>query len=123
MLDVRDEVVFLSGPMGGIPDSNAGEFARVERELYAMGAILVYNPSVRLAMWHGRRQGWTPEQLSLRALSELCAHTVSHDGTIRRTYDLMVQLDGWERHHGCVTEAHVADSVGIPRVDASELRL
>jgi hypothetical protein len=121
MIDVRDKVVFLSGPMGGVPDSNSSEFRRVERALYARGALFVYNPSQRLSWWRGGRRGWDAETLMLRALSELCAHTIPDDAGPHRTYDLMVQLHGWDEASGCRLEAAVADAVGIPR--ATELEV
>lgn len=114
---VAGRTVFLSGPMTGYEHYNAQGFVEAQIRMKLLGAERVYNP---ISQWLGE-----PERISGTRGHESymleCLHELTRrDGCGKATYDMVVQLDGWEASEGARMEAEVARACGIPLVPIAE---
>lgn len=91
--------IFISGPMSGYKDNNAGSFFAMEHAIKLLDHD-VYNPA-----WNDYGVQWRRADylaMDIMALSRC---------------DMMVQLDGWEGSRGCLVEKVFAETAGITIVD------
>lgn len=88
--------VYISGPMTGLPEYNAGAFRAAAASLRAMGFEVV-NPS-EIEPLAGRR---TWEHFMRADIKALC------------DCDIIVLLPGWQNSKGARLEAYVAKSIGL----------
>ena len=109
--------VFISGPMTGKPDWNRAEFQRAERELWELGADLVFSPA-SIAPQEG--QPVLPHEFYM-------AKTLNRLTTLRYGgfpdlpfYDVIVMLDGWWGSAGATVERAVAEAIGLDVVEWDE---
>lgn len=101
------KVIYLSGPISGMPDKNHPLFMRVAGELRAMGHK-VYNP---------REFCWTESTFPKRkAFAEYCDFICNQADTI-------VLLPGWEKSKGASTERGLADNCGLEIIEWQENHL
>jgi hypothetical protein len=111
-MDLQGKHVFLSGPMTGLPDHNRAAFADAERWCVTHGAEVAFNPTT--AWGHADRgRAW----YMLRDIHRL-TEPGEADGPL---FDLVVQLDGWERSNGAYCECRCAEACGIPCVPLRSL--
>ena len=96
-------MIYLSGPMTGLPGHNFPAFHAEAARLRALGYTVV-NPAeinhVRPGDWHQCLRA------DLKALLDC---------------DAIVLLDGWETSQGAHLELHVAHRVGLEVLQAREL--
>lgn len=112
--------VFLSGPMSGMEHFNAAAFAEAHAICREMGARDVYDPSHE---WMYDRHGEERhESWMMRCIHRLSSWTRTSAGEVRPSFDVMVQLDGWERSAGASLEREVAMACGIPCIGVHEVR-
>jgi hypothetical protein len=93
-------LIYIAGPMRGMPELNAPAFYRAAEQLHDAGHAVV-NPHDL-----DKKYGYTSWENALkRDLTELVACDAIH------------LMTGWERSEGASLEAHVAAKLKIPRVD------
>ena len=97
-------VIYLSGPMTGIPEYNAQEFARFAEKYRALGFRVLSPPELDA---DGPKDD-TYENYLRRDLRLFL------DGDVSRIY----MLPGWERSRGANLERHVAEMLKIAVYDA-----
>jgi hypothetical protein len=91
-------IVYIAGPMTGLPDYNYPAFHGAEASLRRAGHD-VLNPARR-----GVRDGWEWSDYIRPSLRDL-------------TYaDAICLLPGWETSRGASLEVHIADAIGISRL-------
>ena len=89
-------VLYVSGPVTGMPDDNREAFERAADDLMASGFI------VRIPHWDVRPGTKWPEAMRTTLLSILA----QADG--------LAMLEGWEKSKGAQLEAHVAQNLMMP---------
>lgn len=117
MIDVTGKVIFLSGPMTGMPRYNVAAFAEANHDLKEAGAAYVFSPADRYLR---QRQAVTALKTHADYMTD-CLHELTDrkkrsqgwEEVIPRKYDMLVQLPGWESSEGARTECHVARACGI----------
>jgi len=97
----REDVVYLSGPMTGLPDYNRPEFIQAELMLRLCYGCKVLNP----ARWQDGLS-WT-EYMRL-------------DMELLREATVLVRLPGWKGSRGAVIEDEVFSMGGLLVVDLGE---
>ena len=90
-------IVYVAGPMSGLPDSNLPAFAAATEQLTEAGYV-ARNPGRRGA----DHPEWAWADYIRRALPDLC-HC-----------DAVALLPGWEASRGALLEVHVATALGMP---------
>lgn len=91
--------VYISGPMTGLPDFNYPAFFAAEDDLKAIGHDVI-NPA---------REGdgdWGWLEFMRRALVDISQADAIH------------LLDDWEKSKGACLEAHIAEALGLARIDS-----
>lgn len=105
-------VVYLSGPMTGLPDFNFPAFETATAALRELG-IVVLSPHE-----HDLDGGFDPasdgDDFDLRAALEWDIEAVLRS-------DAIVVLPGWQSSPGCTVEVAVAASMDIPVLDIDEV--
>jgi hypothetical protein len=96
-------VVYIAGPMTGIPDYNYPAFNEAERQLRAAGHEPL-NPARR-----GLRPGWTYGDYLRHAIRDVLLA------------DAIAALPGWMRSRGARLETDIAHAIGIPVVSVDFL--
>ena len=89
-------IVYVAGPMSGLPDSNLPAFAAATEQLTEAGYV-ARNPGRRGA----DHPEWAWADYIRRALPDLC-HC-----------DAVALLDGWEASRGAQLEVYVAKKLGM----------
>jgi hypothetical protein len=97
MSDLDDWIVYISGPMTGLPNYNYPAFNEVA-EVLRNGGITVCNP----AEFFGGKGDRTREEYMLESIRCLIA------------CDSVVTLPGWELSDGAVLEIEIAKQLGLP---------
>jgi hypothetical protein len=97
------KIIYISGPMTGLPEYNYPEFNRVAAILEEKGYIVV-NPTST-----GFQRGWIWKQYLIVDLVMLLT-----GGGQYGAVDHVVTLDGWEKSKGARLEVHVARELEIP---------
>jgi hypothetical protein len=97
------KMVFLCGPMTGLPHNNYPAFNREARRLRELG-YWVENPAENPAP--PRREWAEYMRMSLMQLTKC---------------DAVALLPGWEQSRGATLERHVATTLGIPVVLVDEV--
>lgn len=95
--------IYIAGPMSGLPDFNYPAFNQAEQRLLALGYEVenpANNPDPLCGTWLGYMR------LALRQIS---------------TVDALVMLPGWKNSRGARVEKTLADGLGLPVYQASEL--
>lgn len=122
--------VFISGPMSDDPRNHICEFLDAHRRLNELGAAHVHDPA---AQWvsevsHGLDYDRSHEHYMRECVHELTRMGYgTHEGCewgfgdLPPYYDLLVQLDGWEKSMGARVEAEVAEACGIEVVEMRRL--
>ena len=93
--------VYLSGPMSGVEQNNAGMFARWHAWLRECGISDVFDPAYE---WMADDRDFPHEEYLRRTIHQL---------TRQEGYDCIIMLPGWQTSEGAVTEMTVADACGI----------
>lgn len=93
-------IVFISGPMTGIPDYNRAQFNQAEQTLTTQGHI-VLNPA------------WHPDGLTHDQYLHMCYAEID-------VADVVVQLPGWSRSKGASREFYYAQATGKKAVPIAE---
>lgn len=93
----QDLIVYISGPMTGLPEYNYPLFNRVADELRA-GGFTVCNP----AEFFGGLGDRTREEYMRESVRCLVA------------CDYVVTLPDWDRSDGAILEIEIAKQIGIP---------
>jgi hypothetical protein len=93
-------IVYISGPMSGIPENNVPAFIEANKMLSDYG-FTVINPVVI-----GKDIGGSPswEEFMLADLQALCGA------------EFIYQLPGWEKSYGARIEALWAEKLGIKKI-------
>lgn len=87
-------IVYISGPMTGIPDHNYPAFEVAAERLRTAGMQVVTPTSI------GQHDGWTWEQYMGAALA------------LQVTADAIYMLPGWRKSRGAQVEYHLAVAIG-----------
>lgn len=103
---LENRVIYLSGPISGIPDKNHPLFMSVATQLRAAGNR-VYNP--REFCW---TEGAFPKR---KAFAEYCAFICNEATTI-------VLLPGWQKSKGATTERGLAENCSLEIVEWDDWR-
>lgn len=111
---VEGMTCFLSGPMTGIEHYNVCDFARAHAILKELGAKRVYNPAL---MWLQERNDISAERTHEDYMIDCLHELTRRDYTGKRTYDVMVQLDGWSDSDGAWREYITASCSGVTCVE------
>lgn len=118
--DLKDKRVFLSGPMTGRPSYNVTEFALAHSKCKLAGAKAIYDPA---QAWLLEPQSVSERKSHARCMRE-CLCELSMPTTCRtETYDVLVQLDGWQESEGARCEAVVAAALDMDVVPISEIEV
>lgn len=96
------DVVFVSGPMTGLPNYNYDEFNRVTKTLRDKGEV-VLNPAEI-----GVQEGWEWRDYLVESLKMILNNKVTK----------VITLDGWENSKGARLEIHTAKELGAEVIDA-----
>ena len=115
MVEVKNKRVFLSGPMSDDPDTyHVHDFVDAHIKLKRCGAFHVFNPAIKWLEEDCETQDH--EYYMRKCIWELLSETFSFEPDTGResTYDLLVQLHGWDASEGARTEYEVAKACGIP---------
>lgn len=91
-------IVYLSGPMTGLPDMNYPAFNAAEARLTALGYDVINPARPGDSAW-----GWT--EFMRRALVDLSQADGIH------------VLPGWRNSKGASVEVFIADALGLERVE------
>lgn len=109
-------IVFLSGPVSGMPDDNRKEFSDaadlIARHSGARGNIYVPTERVKPTATH--------EEAMRECLLELVRGQFM-DWNLYTPYECLVQLPGWSSSPGARVEAEVAQAIGVPVMELDEL--
>ena len=100
-----DAVIYLSGPMTGLPEFNYPAFNAMAATLRGRGFVVnnpAENPDPPCGSWEGYMRA---------AIQQLCDS------------DVIVMLGGWEDSQGARLEIRLARSLGIPAFFAEDLAL
>lgn len=100
-------VIYLSGPMTGLPEYNYPLFRRVAAELRARGHR-VYNPA------EFPHKG-APEEFPIRRAF------AAYSSFICLEADTIVLLPGWEKSRGATAERALADNCGLEAIEWAAL--
>jgi hypothetical protein len=95
------EVIYISGPMSGLPDFNVKAFAEAERRLKAVG-FKVVNPAK-----NGLHKD-APWALHMRA-----------DIAMLMGCDMVAMLPGWLQSKGALLEVNLAATLGMQCAELS----
>ena len=111
----KSPVIYIAGPMSGIPDLNFPAFHAKAAELRAAGYVVI-NPA--------EINGGADELVACASMTpeELQAHwqkCMRKDITELCTCDGIAMLDGWTRSKGATLEHHVARSLGLLVIEAA----
>lgn len=87
-------ILYVSGPMTGLPEYNYPAFFEAVNELEAMGYTVV-NPA------RGMVEGWTWEDYARRGVQDVCG------------VEGVALLPGWEASKGAQLEVHVAKALNL----------
>jgi hypothetical protein len=99
-LKTRKMIVYIAGPMTGLPDFNIPAFNRMAERLCAHGFV-VYNPGEINGDCPGQAWEWYMK----RALGMMVKA------------DIIMRLEGWENSHGAKLESELATQLGMPCID------
>ncbi|MEG0015759.1 MAG: DUF4406 domain-containing protein [Gordonibacter sp.] len=109
-------IVFLSGPVSGLPDNNRAAFSdaadRIAAQTGVRGNIYVPTESVSANTTH--------EEAMSECLLELVGGQFQ-DWNLHAPYECLAQLPGWSDSPGALIEAAVALSIGVPVMSLDEL--
>lgn len=105
MKPTEGKVIYISGPMTGLPEYNYPEFFRVQKLIEEQGDVAI-NPANT-----GVQEGWEWKQYLTKDLIDLLQGDV----------DSVVVLEGWENSKGARLEVHVAKELEIPIYTLDEL--
>lgn len=97
-------MLYLSGPMTGLPDYNYPAFRKASQELRSRG-FTVFDPSECFDGDQGLPKE-TYMREDIKAVLNAC---------------LIVLLDGWENSEGARLEVEVAKACGIPQIAYDEI--
>lgn len=100
-------VIYLSGPMTGLPEYNYPLFHKVAAELRALGHV-VYNPA------EFPHKGPLDNFPIRKAFAEHCKFICEEADTI-------VLLPGWKKSKGATTEAGLADNCKLETIEYAKL--
>lgn len=92
---MKQEVIYISGPMTGLPDYNYPEFFRVAELLESKG-YKVINPAKI-----GVREGWNWKDYMVVNMIDLLTNDVT----------TIVTLNGWENSKGAKLEVHIGNEL------------
>ena len=106
---LKGKRVFISGPMSGIEHYNAPEFARAHAICREQGAVRVFDPT-----WEWMNE--TGEENTHEWYMRRCINALTNG-----TFDVLLQLDGWEDSEGARLEHDVAQACGIEVIELDEL--
>lgn len=95
--ELEDLVVYLSGPMTGLPEYNYPLFNRVAKELRDTG-VTVCNP----AEFFGGKGDRTREEYMRESVRRLIA------------CDHVLTLPDWDKSAGAILEIEIAKQIGMP---------
>ena len=96
---LQELVVYVSGPMTGLPEYNYPNFMRVEKQLLDLGlGIDVINPAHT-----GVQEGWVWQDYMKHDLKLL----------LDKPVNVLILLEGWESSRGARLEKLVADELGV----------
>jgi hypothetical protein len=93
----KTDVVYISGPMTGLPDNNLVAFDLMHQVLRQRGC-LIQNPG----RYEEGEKDLPYSVLMRRAIKMLCNSSV------------IVMLDGWHQSKGAAIEYSVAEAIGLP---------
>ena len=112
MIDTEGKFVFLSGPVTSLERDDAWQrFLDAEMTCIGVGAKHVFNPMQRIAAY------LTHKEAMRVCLGQLTATLLDRS----TEYDLLVSLPSWEESDGARLERAIAEAIGIPCVELSEL--
>lgn len=117
MTSVKGRNVFISGPMTGMTNYNAGAFAEAHAKLKLLGASGIYDP---VQEWFRDGEEYEHEEYVRRCLAELTGRRLFQD-ELRPRYDVLVQLPYWEDSPGAHLEAIVAEAIGMDVASIEEV--
>lgn len=111
-----NQILYVAGPMTGLPDHNWPAFARATDDLRRAG-YFVYSPAEiveergaeLVTEWDGVST-FTPSQRA-RVMRE-CFRAIVGDGVTYPGVDGVALLDGWESSAGARAEVEVASQIG-----------
>ncbi len=93
-------ILYISGPMSGIPEFNVPEFTRVATLLRARGYTVV-----------------SPPEISLFTEGKLWGEYMRDDISALLHCDAVVRLPGWSNSRGARLENHIAHQLDFPLYD------
>lgn len=106
MTSIRGLHVQLVGPVTGID--------RISCEAAFQAAKAV-------CLRHGAREVWSPVEHVRLDATHAEAMRVCLRRIVEGKTDALVMLEGWEDSEGALVEAAVADAVGVPRLEITEV--
>lgn len=101
MIGVNVEILYIAGPMPGLPDYNYPAFNAAAYDLRKRGYFIL-NPTMGADSPQDDPPGMTWDDYLRRALGQV----IEADG--------VALLDGWEASKGARLEFHVASTLGMP---------
>jgi hypothetical protein len=110
---------FISGPMTGYSNWNAGAFYECEKALYHMiKSPYIYNPAKKIPNDNNNPK---PHCYYMRHTLSTLSNYMFEDwlkiDVNKPLYDAIILLPGWERSNGAVLEAIVASECGVAVVE------
>lgn len=118
--DLKDKRVFLSGPMTGLPSYNVTEFALAHSRCKLAGARTVYDPA---QVWLSEPQSVSERKDHAQCMRECLRELTRPTACRAETYDVLVQLEGWQQSEGARCEAVAATALDMDVVPVSEIEV
>lgn len=104
---VKEDTVYISGQMGGLPDYNYPAFFEAEEVLKSKGYGVVNPADIGIQ----DNKGFTWSDYMREALIRM----------LDRKVTIVAMLDGWENSKGATIEKELAEKLGIRCVALSDL--
>jgi len=97
----KRDLVYLSGPMTGIPELNYPAFNAATKHLEALG-LHVFNPATlpEMASWEDYMRA------DVEILAKKCR--------------ALVYLNGWDNSKGAITEVYLANALNMPTISIGD---
>ena len=120
-MKVRGKNVFLSGPMTGCDHNGTLAFMDAHERLNSLGARSVYDPAYERYREISDGEEEHDHAYYMRKCIQMLTCSDMHKDFLGCHFDVLVSLPGWQSSEGAKLERDVAEAIGVPCVDFTEV--